>query len=155
MKTQYKILIVSILIISIFSFLHAPLIIGQPECNDEIINIDYDCDLWSNWDWIYYNLFENYFILTIPTPSHEWDTGYGIGAWTGTVDVVEDELYQMGCNQSILVHLANYSNLLDEGFDGVYAINDVGLPDGVSTEKFKECVDIIFEKRTMGLEHEN
>lgn len=64
MKTQYKILIASIPIISIFLFLQAPLIIGQPECNDEILDIDYDCDLWNNWDWVYYNLFENYKVFT-------------------------------------------------------------------------------------------
>ena len=67
----------------------------------------------------------------------------------------QKELYRLGCSTSILAHLANYSNLLDEGFDGVYVINDVGLPDGISTEKFEECIDIIFEKRTMELENEN
>ena len=67
----------------------------------------------------------------------------------------QKELYQIGCNQQILAHLANYSNLLDEEFDGIYVIYVIGLPDGVSAEKFEECVDIIFEKRTMELENEN
>jgi hypothetical protein len=58
MKTRYKILIISIIIIIILLFLRAPLITGQPECNDEISSIDNDCNLWSNWDWIYYSIFE-------------------------------------------------------------------------------------------------
>ncbi len=67
----------------------------------------------------------------------------------------QNELYRLGCNPPILAHLANYSNLLDEEFDGKYEIFLAGLPDGVSAEKFEECVDIIFEKRTMELENEN
>ena len=64
MKTKFKIIITSIVFISVLLFLQAPLIIGQPECNDEIINMDYDCNQWSNWDWIYHNLFANYGVLT-------------------------------------------------------------------------------------------
>ncbi len=59
-----------------------------------------------------------------------------------------DELYGLGCDQPILSHLSIYSNLLDEEFDGKYSMKDVGLADGVFTEKFNECVDFIFEKRT-------
>jgi len=58
-----------------------------------------------------------------------------------------DELYQMGCDQPILTHLTKHSNLLDEEFNGTFNIDLIGLPDGVSTEKFEECVDIIYEKR--------
>jgi len=60
-----------------------------------------------------------------------------------------DELYQMGCDQPILAHLTKHSNLLDEEFHGKYVIEDEGLPDGVSTEKFQECVDYIYEKRIL------
>ena len=67
----------------------------------------------------------------------------------------QNELYELGCNEPILIHLEKYSNLFDEEFDGVYGIEDIGLPDGVSQEKFEECVDIIYEKRTsMELENE-
>jgi len=51
-RTRFKILIIGFVIISILLFLRAPLIIGQPECNDEIVSTDYDCRLWSNWNWI-------------------------------------------------------------------------------------------------------
>jgi len=47
------------------------------------------------------------------------------------------------------------SNLLDEDFDGNYFQNFIGLPDGVSKEKFEECVDFILEKRIKELENEN
>lgn len=68
----------------------------------------------------------------------------------------QNELYSLGCDKPILQHLIKYSNLLDEEFDGVYGIEDIGLPDGISQEKFEECVDIIYEKRTsMELENEN
>ena len=59
-----------------------------------------------------------------------------------------DELYGLGCDQQILSHLSIYSNLLDEEFDGKYAMKDIGLSDGVSVEKVNECVEFIFEKRT-------
>jgi hypothetical protein len=67
-----------------------------------------------------------------------------------------DELYQIGCDQPILAHLAKYSNLLDEEFNGKYAIEDIGLPDGVTKEQFEECEDFILEQRTtVELENEN
>ena len=59
----------------------------------------------------------------------------------------QNELYDLGCTQSILAHLAKYSNLLDEDFDGVYWIDWIGLPEGISQKKFEECVDIIYKKR--------
>lgn len=58
-----------------------------------------------------------------------------------------EELYSIGCDKRILAHLAKYSNLLDEDYDGNYFINEIGLPDGISKEKFQECVDFIIEKR--------
>lgn len=64
----------------------------------------------------------------------------------------QEELYVMGCEQPILAHLTKYSNLFSEEFNGVYGIEDIGLPDGVSEEKLKECVDFIYEKRTSGQE---
>ena len=67
-----------------------------------------------------------------------------------------DELYKMGCEQPILAHLTKQSNLLDEEFHGKYAIEDEGLPNGVTKENFQECVDFILEKRTtVELENEN
>lgn len=68
----------------------------------------------------------------------------------------QNESYEHGCNEPIFLHLEKYSNLLDEEFVGVYSIEDIGLPDGVSQEKFEECVDFIYEKRTsIELENEN
>ena len=58
-----------------------------------------------------------------------------------------EELYKMECDQPILAHLVKYSNLLDEEFNGKYVMEDIGLSDGVSVEKFNECVDFIYEKR--------
>ena len=57
------------------------------------------------------------------------------------------ELYRLGCDQPILAHITKYSNLLDEEFDGTFNIDWMGLPDGVSVEKFDECVEVILEKR--------
>ena len=58
-----------------------------------------------------------------------------------------EELDKMGCDQPILEHLAKHSNLLDEEFNGKYEMEDIGLSDGVSVEKFNDCVDGIYEKR--------
>ncbi len=58
------------------------------------------------------------------------------------------ELSSLGCNQPVLDYIFRYTSLFDEKFDGTYAHNFVGLPDGVSKEKFEECVDFIYEKRT-------
>ena len=59
----------------------------------------------------------------------------------------QNELYRLGCDQPILAHLEKYSNLLDEEFNGKYAMEDIGLSDRVSVEKFNECVDLIYEQR--------
>ena len=63
----------------------------------------------------------------------------------------QNGLYNLGCEQPILAHLTKYSNLLDEEFNGNYGIEDIGLPDVVSIEKFDECVDFILEKRILEL----
>ena len=59
------------------------------------------------------------------------------------------------CDKQILAHLTRYSNLFDEEFDGNYLTKHIGLPDGVTQEKFEECVDYILEKRIEELENEN
>ncbi len=76
-----------------------------------------------------------------------------LGAERGSawITSAEDELYSIGCDKPILTHLARYSNLLDNEFDGNYGIEDIGLPDGVTQQKFEECVDYIFEKRILEL----
>lgn len=58
------------------------------------------------------------------------------------------DLENLGCDKPILSHLARYSNLLDEKFDGTSMIDLIGLPDGVSKEKFEECIDAIYQLRT-------
>ena len=67
----------------------------------------------------------------------------------------QTELYSLGCDKPILGHLTKYSNLLDEEFVGTYYIDAIGLPDGVSQEKFEECVDIIYEMRLPSYEDLN
>ncbi len=59
----------------------------------------------------------------------------------------EDELNSLGCDKLILEYLYRSSNLLDDDFDGNYFQKFIGLPDGVSKEKFEECVEFILEKR--------
>lgn len=75
------------------------------------------------------------------------DSGWITGEDYCSVWCDQKELYNLGCDDPILQHLVKYSNLLDEEFDGVYGIEDIGLPDGVSKEKFEECVQIIYEMR--------
>jgi len=109
----------------------------------------------------YYN--NTHFIDTITCEwqKHDWveidSEGFDVN-WRGDEDYCsewcdQNELYQLGCDKPILAHLTKHSNLLDEEFDGKYAIEDEGLPDGVSKEKFEECVDFILEKRTKSLEN--
>ena len=57
------------------------------------------------------------------------------------------ELESLGCNQLVLDYIYRATNLFDEKFDNVYYRNALGLPDGVTQEKFEECADIILEKR--------
>ena len=58
------------------------------------------------------------------------------------------ELSNLGCNQLVHDYIFRSSNLLDEDFDGGYIQNFIGLPEGVSKEKFEECVDFIYEERS-------
>ena len=60
---------------------------------------------------------------------------------------------KLGCTKPMLEHIYKYSNLLDEQFDGKYIRNLVGLPDGVSEEKYDECTSSIFENRIKSLEN--
>lgn len=57
------------------------------------------------------------------------------------------EFEEMGCTEPMLEHLAQYSNLLDYEYEGMWYMDFIGLPDGMAQEKFDECVDIILEKR--------
>ena len=59
----------------------------------------------------------------------------------------QKELENIGCGKPILDHLAKYSTLFDEEFDGTYFIDAIGLPDGITQEKFEECVDTIYQLR--------
>jgi len=60
----------------------------------------------------------------------------------------QKELYKMGCNQQILEHISKYTNLLDENFDGIFSREWISLPDGISEEKYQECIDFIYEQRS-------
>ncbi|TAK15907.1 MAG: hypothetical protein EPO37_09425 [Nitrosarchaeum sp.] len=59
----------------------------------------------------------------------------------------QKELSSIGCDKPILEHLAKHSTLLDEEFNGTYMINAIGLPNGITQEKFDECVDAIYQFR--------
>ena len=59
----------------------------------------------------------------------------------------QKELYQMGCNQQILEHISKYTNLLDDDFDGIIIREWISLPDGISEEKYQECINFILEQR--------
>ena len=59
----------------------------------------------------------------------------------------QKELDGLGCDKPLLEHLAKHSTLLDEEFDGTYLINAIGLPDGITQEKFDECVDAVYQSR--------
>lgn len=54
---------------------------------------------------------------------------------------------EMGCTKPILEHLYKYSNLLDEESDGTWYMESIGLPEGISQEKFDDCFDAVLEKR--------
>ena len=96
--------------------------------------VENNCPDFPDLEFIYNNYKQN-----ISEPEPERDSVWITGA--------EDELYSLGCDKPILEHLLEYSNLLDDEFDGNYGIEDIGLPDGVTQEKFEECVDFILEKR--------
>ena len=54
---------------------------------------------------------------------------------------------EMGCTKPMLEHLDKHSNVLDFESDGAYYLDFIGLPEGMSIEKFEECWDVILEKR--------
>jgi hypothetical protein len=60
----------------------------------------------------------------------------------------QKELVSMGCDESILSHITKNTNLLSDTFDGNLFSVFVGLPDGVTKEKYQECADFILETRT-------
>ncbi len=47
----------------------------------------------------------------------------------------------------MLEHLYQYSNLLDEEFDGTYFLEFIGLTEGMSQKKFDECFDNVSQFR--------
>ena len=53
----------------------------------------------------------------------------------------------LGCDKSMLNHFFKYTNLLDEEFDGNYYRDSIGLPEGMSKEKFDECMDAVYQFR--------
>lgn len=53
----------------------------------------------------------------------------------------------LGCDKPMLNHLYKYSNLLDESFDGIIYLDFIGLPEGMSKEKFDECMDDVYQFR--------
>lgn len=53
-----------------------------------------------------------------------------------------DTLVEFGCSELAIYHLMNYSNLLNEEYDGVYYLEWIGLPDGLSKEDFDKCLQI-------------
>ncbi len=55
--------------------------------------------------------------------------------------------YGSVCNKSVTDHLQKYSNLLDENFDGILAIEGISLPFGVNESSIQECVNHVLEKR--------
>ena len=65
--------------------------------------------------------------------------------------------YGSVCNNAVVEHLQKYSNLFDENIiHETYAIQDIRFPFGVHPWNIQECVDYIFEKRSLrGLEDES
>jgi hypothetical protein len=53
----------------------------------------------------------------------------------------------MECTKPMLEHIYRYSNLLDDEFDGTYYLEWIGLPEGISPEKFDECFDNVSQFR--------
>ncbi len=126
MKTRYKILLICIVIITSIFIL------------DQAIRYD-------NWQKI---LEENRIPFNPSDEKKEWEDTWE-EQWQ---EKWEDELYNNKCDKSILEHIAKYTNLFDEDFDGNYIFEDLGLEDGGSQEKFEKCFDFILEKRLQELE---
>lgn len=53
-----------------------------------------------------------------------------------------DTLVEFGCSELAIYHLMDYSNLLDEEYDGTHNLDWIGLPDGLSKEDFDKCLQI-------------
>nr|MCH9657249.1 hypothetical protein [archaeon] len=50
------------------------------------------------------------------------------------------------CNKPVTDHLQKHSNLFDENFDGIFSMESIGLPFGVSELSIQECVNHVLEK---------
>lgn len=61
-------------------------------------------------------------------------------------------LEAIGCTKPILYHISQYTNLLDDEFDGTVIRNFVGLPDGVSKKEYEQCFEFLHERRTKPFE---
>lgn len=72
------------------------------------------------------------------------NTGSGV---TMDTCITLEKFEEIGCTKPMLEHLYKYSNILDFESDGAYYLDWIGLPDGMSQEKFDECWDAISEKR--------
>lgn len=58
--------------------------------------------------------------------------------------------YGMVCNNAVVAHLQEYSNLFDENTTkDTYGILEVGYPFGVHSWNVKECVDYVLEQREL------
>ena len=58
-----------------------------------------------------------------------------------------DKLVEFGCSELAIYHLMDVSRILDEDYDGLYIINWISLPDGLSQEDFDKCVQIAISIR--------
>ena len=54
-----------------------------------------------------------------------------------------DELGIYRCNIPILEHLAQYSNLLDAEFTGVFSIDLISLPNNISEKDYDTCIEFL------------
>ena len=54
---------------------------------------------------------------------------------------------KLGCTKPMLEHIYQYSNLLDEEFDGTFFLDLIGLAEGISPKKFDECFDNVSQFR--------
>lgn len=57
------------------------------------------------------------------------------------------------CTDDMIKHLARYSSMFDR--DAPYAIEDIGLEDGINVDDFDRCVDSLLEKNPKETENEN
>ena len=57
-------------------------------------------------------------------------------------------LNEIGCSSQILEHLSEYTNILDDEFDGILMRDLIGLPDGITEEQYENCLEFLHERRT-------